>query len=77
MDLLAYISDMDRRAALADACSTSPDYLWQIATGRRQAGTELAKTIERESGRIGPKAVAKETVRPDVWEPVKKKARAA
>lgn len=67
MNLLTFISDMERRAALATACETSPDYLWQIATDRRQAGTELAKAIERESALIGPEGVPKELMRPDVW----------
>lgn len=62
MDLLTYISDMSRRAALADACGTSPEYLWQIATrwrGKRPS-PELAATIERESDRLGPEKVYKE-----------------
>lgn len=62
MDLLTYISDMSRRAALAEACSTSPEYLWQIATrwrGKRPS-PELAAAIERESERLGPLKVPKE-----------------
>ena len=76
MDLLTYISDMGRRADLAQACESNPDYLWQIATGRRQAGIELAKAIERESERLGPERVPKELVRPDVWELPEKRKRA-
>jgi len=62
MDLLTYISEMPRRIALADACGTSPEYLWQIATrwrGKRPS-PELAALIEQESDRLGPEKVAKE-----------------
>lgn len=62
MDLLTYISDMGRRHALAQACDTSSEYLWQIATrwrGKRPS-PELASVIERESARLGPEAVPKE-----------------
>lgn len=64
MDLLTYITDMPRRKALADACCTSPHYLWQIATrwrGRRPSA-ELAERIEFESARLGPEKVPKEVV---------------
>lgn len=69
MDLITYISDMPRRAALAEACGASPDYLWQIATAwnGRRASTELAQAIDRESARLGPERVPKELLRPDVW----------
>ena len=53
---------MSRRTALAEACGTSPEYLWQIATrwrGKRPS-PELAATIERESERLGPAKVHKE-----------------
>lgn len=62
MDLLTYISDMSRRVALADACGTSPEYLWQIATGWRgkRPSARLACAIERESARLGPEVVRKE-----------------
>lgn len=53
---------MSRRVALAEACSTSPEYLWQIATrwrGKRPS-PELAACIERETARLGPERVAKE-----------------
>lgn len=62
MDLLTYISDMSRRAALAEACGTSPDYLWQIATRwkGRKPSADLALRIERESERLGPEKVPKE-----------------
>lgn len=62
MDLLTYISDMSRRHALAAACGTSSEYLWQIATrwrGKRPSPA-LASVIERESARLGPESVPKE-----------------
>jgi hypothetical protein len=62
MDLLTYIADMSRRVALAEACGTSPEYLWQIARrwrGKRPS-PELAATIERETDRLGPERVPKE-----------------
>ena len=67
MDLLTYISDMERRRSLADATDSSPDYLWQIATNRRQAGPRLAKAIEEKTGG----QVARSSVRPDLWTPPK------
>lgn len=60
MDLLTYISDMPRRAALAEACDSSGDYLWQIATNRRRPSPQFAEVIERETERLGPERVAKE-----------------
>lgn len=62
MDLLTYIADMSRRVALAEACGTSPEYLWQIASrwrGKRPS-PELAAAIERETERLGPARVSKE-----------------
>ncbi|WP_313424190.1 hypothetical protein [Stenotrophomonas rhizophila] len=62
MDLLTYIAEMSRRVALAEACGTSPEYLWQIANrwrGKRPS-PELAATIERETERLGPERVPKE-----------------
>lgn len=69
MDLQTYISDMARRTELADACNTTGDWLYQIATNwqGRRASTDLAQLIERESERIGPEKVTKESLRPDVW----------
>jgi hypothetical protein len=64
MDLLTYISDMGRRAALAKECGTSPDYLWQVATrwrGRR-GSADLAQKIEMASAKLGPEAVTKESI---------------
>lgn len=64
MDLATYISDPGRRASLAQACDTSPDYLWQIATGWRgkRASPRLAERIELETERLGPEKVTKESV---------------
>jgi len=62
MDLLTYISDMQRRAALAKACGTSPDYLWQIATGwkGRKPSARMAARIEAATEKLGPEKVRKE-----------------
>jgi DNA-binding transcriptional regulator YdaS (Cro superfamily) len=63
MDLLEYISDRARRAQLAADTNSSPDYLWQIATGRRRASPDLARSIdESTSGQV-----QKATLRPDLW----------
>lgn len=64
MDLLTFISDMGRRRELAEACGTSPDYLWQVATNwkGRRASPKLAEKIETETTRIGPEMVSKESV---------------
>lgn len=69
MDLSTFISDPERKAKLASATGNSPGYLWQIATGWRgkRASVELAQTIERATGEIGPECVPKESMRPDVW----------
>ena len=69
MDLATFISDGDRKARLASATGRSPGYLWQLATGWRgkRASVELAQDIERASRDIGPEAVPKESLRPDVW----------
>jgi DNA-binding transcriptional regulator YdaS (Cro superfamily) len=65
MDLFTYVSDMAARKQLAEACGTSPAYLWQIATrwrGRR-ASIELAKTIETSTQGV----VTCRELRPDVF----------
>lgn len=71
MDLQTFIADKDRRAALAEACGTTGDWLYQIATGwnGRRASTDLARKIEAASAAIGPERVPKESLRPDVWPP--------
>jgi DNA-binding transcriptional regulator YdaS (Cro superfamily) len=71
MDLLTYISDMGRRRALAKHMKRNPVYLWQVATGRRRASTELAKEIQAATTELGPEPVPRASLRPDVWdEPV-------
>ncbi len=76
MDLLTFITDPGRKAALAARTESSEAYLWQIATAwtpkggkPKRASTALAQAIERESALIGPEAVPKESLRPDVWPP--------
>ncbi len=64
MQLLEYISEIPRREDLAIATESSPDYLWQIATGRRRASTQLAKSIEEHTRGKVPKW----SLRPDVWD---------
>lgn len=62
--LLKYISDPARRAELAKATESSPDYLWQVATGwnGKRASHDLAMRIE--DGTKG--AVTCESLRDDV-----------
>lgn len=67
MDLNTYIADIARRRALAEALGRNPVYLWQIATGRRRASTDLAQAIERATANLGPETVTKASLRPDVW----------
>lgn len=74
MDLLTFISDPARKAALSTRTGTSPAYLWQIATGwtpkggrRKRPSIELALLIERESREIGPEGVPWRDLLPDVW----------
>ena len=74
MDLLTFISDPGRKAALAARTGASPAYLWQIATGwtpkggkPKRASIDLAIAIERESGDIGPECVPWRSLLPEVW----------
>ena len=69
MDLITFISDKDRKAALAAKLGASEGYLWQVATGWRnkRASWELAQRIEQATGEIGPECVPKSTLRPDIW----------
>lgn len=64
MNLLEYIADIPRRNALAEACGTSPDYLWQIATrwNGRKGSADLAMRIEKASELLGPEKVTKESI---------------
>lgn len=65
MDLKTFIEDPSRRAALAEACGTSPDYLWQVATGwkGRKPSPKLAQKINQAT--LGLVTLAE--LRPDVW----------
>ena len=63
MTLLDFISDMSRRSELAAAVGYSPDYLWQVATGRRQASHKLARAIEGATHN----AVTRFELRPDIF----------
>lgn len=67
--LIDWISDRQRRAALAEQADTSGDYLYQIATGRRRASVDLAEAIEEGTD----SAVRKEWVL--FGEPAKKPTR--
>lgn len=66
--LKTFNEDMARRAALAEATGSSPDYLWQLGVGfqNKRPSTNLAQAIERESARIW-RCVPKAILRPDVW----------
>jgi DNA-binding transcriptional regulator YdaS (Cro superfamily) len=65
MDLQTIINDMDQRRALAKRVGTSPEYLWQIATGwnDRKAGPAMAQKIDAATGG----KISKSELRPDLW----------
>ena len=67
MDLATYIKDTQRKADLAALVGTIPDYLYQIATGRRKASPRLAMAIDAATERLGPEKVSKESLRSDLW----------
>jgi hypothetical protein len=71
--LFDFISDTARRRELAERTDSNPNYLWQIATGRRRASPDLARDIEGETAEIGPFTVPKESLRPDLWDEGKKR----
>jgi len=73
--LADYIENMDRRKALAAAVGSDPDYIWQIATGRRKASFKLAQRIHDETSG----EVSKHILRPDIFgeAPKRRQARAA
>jgi DNA-binding transcriptional regulator YdaS (Cro superfamily) len=64
MTLTEYIADPARRAALASGTSSSPDYLWQIATGwkGKRSSPALAIRIETATGGV----IRCDDLRPDV-----------
>jgi DNA-binding transcriptional regulator YdaS (Cro superfamily) len=63
MNLRDYLSDVNSRRELARALGKSPDYLYQVATERRQASPLLA--IEIEGATKG--AVSRHDLRPDIF----------
>lgn len=65
MTLADFISDRDRRAALAKACDASPDYLWQVATAwnGRKPSPKLAQRINKATHGL----ITLESMRPDVY----------
>ena len=65
--LLSFISDTERRRLLAERVDSDPQYLWQVATGRRRASPGFAREIEGATAEIGPFTVSKEDLRPDLW----------
>ena len=76
MELYAYISDMARRRALANALGTNEGYLWQLATGwrNRKPSPAFARRIEEATERLGPEKVPKEEL---IFGPVPTKGRDA
>ena len=75
-ELLSHIEDTERRKSLATNLNGNPDYLWQIATGRRKASHALAKQIELKTNG----AITRQMLRPDIFgevpKPQRKQARA-
>lgn len=69
MELITFIADPTRKRALVEALGASEGYLWQIATAWRgkRAGPELAIKIEKATTEIGPEAVPRHSLRPDLW----------
>lgn len=63
MNLREYIRDSERRKALVADVERNSAYLYQVATGRRRASTDLAQAIEKHT----KGKVAKHSLRPDVW----------
>ena len=65
MNLHTYIQNTDKRRELARTLNTSPDWLWQVATGwnAKRASPQLAMRIERAtSGQV-----TRHDLRPDIW----------
>lgn len=65
MRLHEFIADRSRRASLAAACGTTPDYLWQVATGwrGRKPSPRLARLVHKETHGL----VTLQSMRPDVF----------
>lgn len=77
MDLITFISDPARKAALAEKTGASPAYLWQVATGwtpkggrPKRASGELAAAIELATSEMGPDVVTRQSLRPDIFGPL-------
>jgi len=62
MTLREFLKDRSRRTLLANRVGTHPEYLRQLSTGWRRPSRKLAIAIERETARIGPEAVTKESL---------------
>lgn len=75
MMLDEYIADMGRRLELAQKVGSSPDYLWQVATGwkGRKAGPLLANRIHDATDG----EVSKHDLRPDIFGPAPSEVRDA
>jgi DNA-binding transcriptional regulator YdaS (Cro superfamily) len=73
MKLSDYFVDVNAREALARDLGASPDYLYQIATNRRQASPALAIKIETATNG----AVTRADLRPDLWGDTPKPAKRA
>lgn len=63
MRLSEYLVDVEARSKLARAIAASPDYLYQVATNRRQASPVLAFKIEQATNG----AVTRADLRPDIF----------
>lgn len=63
MDLKTYTADPARKAALIARTGINPQYLYQIATGRRKAGPVLAGRIAEATDN----EVSREELRPDYF----------
>lgn len=73
MDLKTYTDDPERRAMLLAAVGIHPQYLYQIASGRRKASALLAGQIADATGGT----VTRQDLRPDVFGPPPAADRAA
>jgi DNA-binding transcriptional regulator YdaS (Cro superfamily) len=70
MKLTDYLVDVAHREQLARALKINEQYLYQIETGRRQAGPKLALEIERQTSG----EVTASDLRPDIFGKPSKKA---
>lgn len=65
MELRDFIADRHRRDSLATACGTTPDYLWQVATGwrGRKPSPQLARRVHEATHGL----VTLQSMRPDIF----------